>query len=329
MNKIIHPEESAGRRMAENVPTCRLSDTVDDVREKLFNEARKFDSLSYIYVLNGNDRLAGVFSIKEVFMRDGAMKAEEIMERKVVRIGPDDDQERAAILAIKHNIKAVPVTSKDHRFLGAVTSDSILDILHREHMEDMLLSAGIHKDDNVAAKTMVSPIGILAKLRLPWLIVGLFGGILAAQIITLFEGTISSHIILAAFIPLVVYMSDAIAAQTQMLYIRSLALGSFSTRRYFIKELKVGSLIGVVIASILFLATLAISGDVLIASILAVSIFLTAMTAITMGLLIAWTLFKMGKDPALGSGPFGTIAADISSLIIYFVIATTFLAVWY
>lgn len=318
-------KNSAGERMTLNVLVCSFSDTIIDIKKKIFKEASRLDFLGYVYVLDDRNRLKGVFSIKELFIKDDGIKAEEIMNKKVVRVGSEDDQERVAILAIKHNIKAVPVTSEDHHLLGVVTSDSIFNIFHEEHMEDMLLSAGIHRKDSVLVKTRESPVGLLAKVRLPWLIVGLFGGILAAQIITFFEGTLSSHFILAAFIPLVIYMSNAVAAQTQTLYIRTLALNSFSSRSYFIRDIKVGLLIGLVIAVILFLTTLAISGDIVISSILAISIFSTIITAIVVGLLTVWTLFRIGKDPALGSGPFGTIVADISSLIIYFIIATTFL----
>ncbi len=314
--------------MIFNVPICGFSDTIADVRERIFNEAGNFDSLSYIYVLDNGKRLKGVFSIKEIFIREDKMKVEEIMDRKVVRVGPEDDQERAAVLAIKYNIKAIPVTDDNHFFLGVVTSDSILDILRQEHMEDMFLSAGIHKEDNVLVKTLSSPIGVMAKIRLPWLIVGLFGGVLAAQIIRIFESPLSQHFILAAFIPLVVYMADAVASQTQMLYIRNLAMRSFSSKKYFIKEIKTGILIAMVIAAVLFVMTFIISGEVLMAMILSISIFFTVMTAITVGLFIAWILFKSGKDPAMGAGPFGTIAADISSLIIYFVIVSVSLNIW-
>lgn len=324
----VYPKESVGRRITFNVPVCGFSDTIADVRKKILEKASKLESLSYIYVLDDKERLKGVFSIKELFVRDDGVKAEEIMDRKVVMINPKDDQEKAAILAIKYNIKAIPVTSNDHRFLGVITSDSILNILHKEHIEDMLLSAGIHREDDSLVKIRSLSIGMLAKIRLPWLIVGLFGGVLAAQIITLFEGTLSSNFILASFIPLVVYISAAVAAQTQMLYVRSLALGKFSSRRYFIKEIGVGVLIGLVISAILFLIVLAISGEMIVALILTVSIFSTIMTAISVGFLISWTLFKMGKDPAIGSGPFGTIVADVSSLVLYFFIVTIFLSMW-
>ena len=327
MNKV-YPEESVGQKISFNIPVCGFLDTIADIKEKIFKEASKLDSLNYVYVLDDKEKLRGVFSIKELFIRDDGVKAEEIMDRKVIMINPQDDQEKAAVLAIKYNIKAIPVVSNDHRFLGVITSDSILNILHKEHIEDMLLSAGIHREHDSILKTRSLSIGVLAKIRLPWLIVGLFGGILAAQIITLFEGTLSSNFILASFIPLVVYIAAAVAAQTQMLYVRSLALGKFSSRRYFIKEIGVGLLIGLVISAILFLIVLAISGEMIVASILTVSIFSTIMTAISVGFLISWTLFKMGRDPALGSGPFGTIVADISSLVIYFFIVTIFLSIW-
>ncbi len=328
IDKMLYPEESAGRRMVFNVPVCEFSDTISEIRRNIFDKAAEFETLSYIYVLSGKGKLEGVFSIKELFIRSGETKAEEIMDRKVVRVRPEADQEEAAVLAIKYNIKAIPVSDKNGLFLGVIASDSILNILHREHIEDMLLSAGIYKKDEFSVKTIKAPVSLMAKIRLPWLIVGLFGGILAAQIIAFFEKPLSVNFILTAFIPLILYMCGAVASQTQTLYIRNLAVNNFSQRKYFIKEVKTGLLMGLIIATILFAISFAFTKDILVGVILSISIFLAIITSMIMAFFITWTLSRSGKDPAMGSGPFGTIVVDISGLIIYFIVVSLFFSFW-
>lgn len=315
-----YPKESAGKKATTNVPICHTKDSIKDVRARIVKNADDIETFNYIYVLDDEKKLKGVFSIKKIFSKQDNLFAEEVMDKNIVFAHPYTDQERVAVLAIKNNIKAVPIIKKDGTFLGVVPSDIILDILHQEHTEDMLLSAGIYKKDNLldaSAKT-------LAKIRLPWLIVGLFGGILAAQIITYFEATISERIILASFIPLILYVSNAVAIQTQTLYIRNLAISTFSQKNYFLKELKISLVIGSVLALIVFLISTIMFKDLIIAGILGASILLTIITAIFMATAITWILFRIKLDPALGSGPFGTIIADITSLLIYFLVASAF-----
>jgi len=314
-----YPRESAGREMISNVPLCGPSDTVSEIREKIFSRASELETINYVYVLD-RERLVGIFSLKEIFKREGGKVVESFMDKNIIKIRPYADREKAAILAVRHNLKAIPVTGEEDRFLGVIPSDVILKILHKEHVEDLFLSAGIQ--EGFSAKIIDAPIRILAKIRMPWLIVGLLGGVLAAQIARFFEEPLKTHFILAAFIPLIVYMADAVGAQTQTIYIRSLAINRFSQKEYFLKEIKVGILMGLVLSLLIFLISLIISGDALISTILSLSLFLTVLMAIVISMAIVQILSKMGKDPALGSGPFGTIIADISSLLIYFAIAS-------
>lgn len=324
--KNKYPSESAGRRMIENIPIFHPEDKISDVRKKLFEKAKEFETLNYVYVVDKERRLLGVFSIKEVFQRPEETKVENLMVRELIKAHPYTDQERIAILALKHNLKAIPVVNKENHFLGVVASDVILDILHAEYLEDILRLGGIAKYDTFSAKILQAPVGILTKLRLPWLILGLFGGLLAAQIVNLFEGNLKTHFILAAFIPLIVYMADAVGTQTETLFIRSLAVDlKLNIRNYFFKEIKVSVLIALVLGALLTLISFTWLGLPHIGIILGISLFLTIVVAFLIGLLIPYLLNKFKKDPALGSGPFGTIIRDVLSLIIYFSVASLML----
>ena len=315
-----YPLESAGRKIIFNIPTCSPDDNILNVKESVFANAQNLETFNYIYVIN-EGKLVGVFSLKEIFRRKENERVGNFMNKTIVKASPFDDQEKIAILAIKHELKAIPITDKNNYFLGIIPSDIILDILHKEHVEDILFLAGINSKE----ASLESSEKILAKVRLPWLIVGLFGGILAAQITIIFEEPLKDYFILAAFIPLIVYMADAVGSQTQTLYIRNLALNNFSKKNYFLKEIKTGVLMALVLSVLFFIISTIISSQVLIGTILSISLFLTIMAAITISVLIVKALLKLGKDPALGSGPFATIIADISSLMIYFSVATLLL----
>jgi magnesium transporter len=322
--KKEYPKDSAGEKMINNVPICSSSSKVDEVRQNIISKASELETINYVYVVD-NKKLVGVFSLKEVFRRKKDEKISSFMDKEIVKIRPHSDQEKAAFLAIKHNLKSIPVTSKDNDFLGIIPSDIIMNILHEEHVEDVFLSAGLHKGNDFSGKIIDASVMSLAKIKIPWLIVGLFGGLLAAQVTTLFEAPLKAHFLLAAFIPLILYMSGAVCSQTQALFIRNLSNGNFSQKKYLLKEIKSAFLVALALVFLLSTVVIILSGSFLITFILSVSLFLTVLATVFLSIFVSQSLFKMGKDPALGSGPFGTIIADISSLLIYFTVATLLL----
>jgi len=326
VNQKTYPPETAGRKMIENVPLAFSKEKILDVKKRLFEKMEEFETINYIYVVNQDKKLLGVFSVKEVFRKPEENKVEEIMQTEVIKARPYTDQERIALLALKYNLKAIPVVDKEEHFLGVVTSDTILDILHSEHIEDILRSAGVHNSVYFPSKVMKTPVGILAKARIPWLIIGLLGGILGAQIANFFETPLQTHFALVAFIPLMVYMADAVGTQTQTLIARNLALDlGFSFKKYLLKEIKVSLLIALILGIFLSIISILWYRLLFLGLILGISLFLTIITAIFIGSLIPYLLQKFKQDPAIGSGPFATIITDICSLGIYFSVATILL----
>lgn len=322
-----YPPKSAGRRMIENVPLAFSEERVLDVKNKLLEKIKDYETINYIYVVDKQKKLIGVFSIKELFGQSEKIKVGEMMKTEIVKVRPRTDQERVAILALKHNLKAIPVVDKEDNFLGVVTSDVILDILHSEDIEDFLRTAGIHSP---VAETLKGNSLILTKIRIPWLIFGLLGGIFAAQIVGFFETPLKSHFILAAFIPLIVYIADAVGSQTGTLFIRSLVLNNqLGIKKYLLREIKTSILMGLILGSFLLLLSIFwFDTPYFIGIILGVSLFFTILIAILIGIIIPFLLQKLKKDPALGSGPLATIITDITSLVIYFSTATLLLKIF-
>jgi len=318
------PPESAGRLMIKNVPLVSPEERILDVKNMLFEKMRELETINYVYVIDKNKKLIGVFSIKEIFRQPEEKKVKEIMEAEVVKVRPYTDQERVAILALKHNLKSIPVVNKENQFLGVVPSDIILDILHSENMEDFLRFAGIHKiEDFSPAKYFKTPIKTSVKARVPWLIIGLFGGVFAAQIIGFFKYTLEVKLILAAFIPLITYMAGAISTQTATLFVRNIAFDpKMNVKKYLFKELKTGFIIALICGSLISIYSLGRFHSPYLGIVLGTSLFLATLIAITIGTFIPWLLQKFKKDPALGTGPLATVLQDVTSVTVYLIIAT-------
>jgi len=313
--------------LTDKVPTASLSTTVRDI-EKLLDTEKKdqFETINYIYVLSDNRTLKGVVSIKEIFRNSRETEVSKIMTTDLVTVRSHSSQERAAMLAIKHNIKAIPVVDRDDRFLGVIPSDTILDILHREHIEDVLYEAGIGKFNNPITELINASAFDHLKRRLPWLIVGLLGGILAASIVSGFNTLIEELVLLAAFLPAIVYIGDAVGAQSQTILIRSLAIDkTMSIKKYISRELIVGSTIGVIIGVFAGIISKVFWGDFTLALIVATSLFLTVLISSVIAIILPLLFQKASIDPAIGSGPIATVLRDILSIVIYFTIASFFL----
>ena len=325
--KMKFPPESAGRRMITSVPTGLPEERILDIRKRLFEKAQEFETLNYIYILDREGRLTGVVSLKDVFQKPEESRMEDLMVKEVIKVSPRTDQEKVAILALRHNLKSIPVVSKENLFLGAVPSDVILEILHSENIEDILRFAGVSRYNTFSDRIFQASPKILTKLRLPWLILGLFGGLLAAQIVSFFEASLQTHFVLAAFIPLIVYMADAVGTQTETLFIRSLVY-PLNIKKYFFKETEVSFSIALVLGVLLTLISYFWFKLPYIGIILGISLFFTIMAAFLLGLLVPYFLNKLKEDPAIASGPIGTIIRDILSLILYFSIASLLLKIF-
>jgi magnesium transporter len=321
INKSVYPPETAGRLMVKNVPVIGQKATIGQVEALLIKETAKFETINYIYVLSKRRKLKGVISLKEVFRENKNTPVERLLTQEIVSVRSYTDQERIAFLALRHNLKAVPVVDKDNHFLGVVTSDDILHILDNEAVEDILRFGGIIPKgpfDNILSIPLFKSL----LHRLPWLILGLFGGLLAAGIVNRFEETLSRNLILAAFIPLIVYMADAIGTQMEAFIIRDLAVNpKIAFLKYFSRQIGIVSILGVVISLTLFLISFILFSNPKISLVLTLALFFAVLSSVFTGLVIPYFFGKLKLDPANASGPIATIIQDVLSVLVYFLIA--------
>lgn len=325
--KIIHKHKTsypfAEKKITEKVPIAFLEDKIGNIEKKLFKDIKKFETINYIYIVNKSCKLKGVISIKELFRQAKNKQVKEVMNKKIIVARPHTSLEKASYLAVKYNIKAIPIVDKNNVFLGILPNDEILYTTYKEISEDIFRLAGVHRPKMIVDNVLELSIWKSFKHRFPWLFVGLIGGIVAAKIIGLFEHTLKQNIILAAFLPLMVYMSGVVVTQMQAFIIRDLAINSkFSFLKYFFKQFGIVFLMGVFSSIVLCAISFVLYQNLSIGFMLGLALLAAISSSVVIGLVFPYVLSKMKFDPANASGPIAAIIQDILSIIVYFSIAS-------
>ncbi|HIK45754.1 MAG TPA: magnesium transporter [Leptolyngbyaceae cyanobacterium M65_K2018_010] len=311
-------QETAAEHLVQRVITAQLSETVGTVLARIPGQG--FDSIEDVYVLDPQGRLVGLARLTDLLALPSQQDLATVMAVDPPRAYPTDDQERVAGLAVDHHLAAVPVTDREGYFLGVVPAPALIAILRREHIEDLHRLAGIQRESNQALRALEAPPQRRTRDRLPWLLVGLLGSILATFIVSRFEQTLESRVAVAFFVPGIVYLADAIGTQTEAIAVRGLSLSQNSIKRLLLGELRTGLMIGLCLGGLSWPLVWLGFRDVYLALAVALAILIAGGVATTVGLLFPWMLYRSGKDPAFGSGPVATIVQDVLSLLIYFVI---------
>jgi magnesium transporter len=311
--------ETAGGIMVQKVPTARRTDPVHSVLDRIAKES--WDDIHSIYIVSPDDGLLGVVPIHTLLASSKTQKVEKIMVPVKFSVTPEKDQERVVIEAIRNDVRFVPVVDKNNHFLGAITDDQIVDVLHEEHLEDSLRSSGIRGKGSQILELFDASFKHIILARLPWLIVGLGVGLAASLIISQFEDFLDKNVALAFFISMIAYMSDAIGTQSETIFIRSITVLNFNKFTYIVRELLVGVVLGALMGFFAGVAAFVISHSMGIALAVGVSLLLSMSVATVLACITPLVLKAFGKDPAIGSGPFTTALQDLISITIYFLIA--------
>jgi magnesium transporter len=213
----------------------------------------------------------------------------------------------------------VPVVDEHSRLLGVVPPEQLLAILRREHIEDLHRFAGIANGTNHTREALETPPLKRVRQRLPWLLVGLAGSLVATLVMAAFEQALTTRIAVAFFVPGIVYLADAIGTQTEAVAVRGLSLNHFpSLGALLAGELATGTLIGLALATLALPLAWAAFGSFALAAAVAGAIVAAGAAACGVGLLLPWLLSRLGHDPAHGSGPLATVIQDVLTLLVYF-----------
>lgn len=323
----LHPShpEAAKSHMVTKVSTATANDSVDVVLKLLQNPGAEFDTVDYTYVLGEDKTLVGVVSIKELLNADGSDKLADIMHKKVAVVHPHTDQERVAMIALKQNIKVVPIVDQENHFLGVVPSDTILNILQWEHTEDLLRLSGVRGKGEKLRNIVKAGVFSMSKARIPSILIGVLGGLFATSVVEYFEKSLEEELVLAFFIPVMLYICAAVGTQTGTILVRTLATEEVKIHKYVIRELLIGSIIATLVGGLMFSVVFFWFKSHLVALTIGISLLIGVMTATLIGVFVPLTLFKFKKDPAVSGGPFINILQDILTLVIYFSVASVVL----
>ena len=312
-------EKLAASLATQAVPTVPSSMTVGEVEQLLLRDVGSFKSIDYIYVVDGG-YLAGVASIKDVFRQAKDVPMAGVMARELASVNPRTHRERIAYLALKRNLKAIPVVGDGGVFLGVVLSDTILKILEHEAAEDLLHVSGVQR-----SHAMGQRLSLFSSLRhrLPWLLVGMAGGIGAAGIVGEFHEILERHVLLAGFVPLVMYVAGATAVQTQSFLIRDLAADpTLKFGRYLVRQAAITACIAAVVGAAMAAVGTLLSLPVNVTYAVAISLAVAVLSSVVTGCLVPYLFARVRQDPADASGPLTTIIQDVGGVAIYFVVAS-------
>jgi len=313
---------TASEHVCRLVPVTSPQTTAGELRQTMAGV--HFESATHIGVCD-RGKLVGVLRIEDFFGALPDEKIGDIMDADPPLVAPGIDQEKAAWKAVQHGESALAVIDEGGVFVGFIPPDVLLAILLHEHEEDMARVGGFLRDSSMARTASEEAVTKRFWHRVPWLLVGLLGALLAADIVGAFEQQLQANVMLAFFIPGIVYLADAVGTQTEALVIRGLSVG-VPIGRVVRQEILTGLIVGVALAAAFFPLGWWRWGDTSMAIAVALSILAACATASFVALSLPWTLNRFGIDPAFGSGPLATVIQDLLSVIIYLVIATVIMA---
>jgi magnesium transporter len=276
----------------------------------------RYETVADVAVLDG-ERLVGLVPIERVLAASPATPISSIMDSEPPVVGPGLDQERAAWQMIRHGESSLAVVDEDGRFRGLIPPARMLAVLLEEHEEDMARLGGYLASTEHARSAAEERVPRRLWHRLPWLLLGLAGAMLAAAIVGSFEEQLTEEVLLAFFVPGVVYMADAVGTQTEAVVIRGIAVG-VPARHVVRRELLTGLMIGAVVATVFFPLAWAAWADASVAVGVALALFASCATATIVAMGLPYLLHALGRDPAFGAGPLATVIQDLLSIVIYF-----------
>lgn len=323
-----YPEGSAGSIMTTEFVAINENTTTEEAIDILRASAPSAETVYYIYVVNDEDVLVGVLSLRELIITPPNWTVGHIMHSHIKSVGDYMDQEEVASLVSRYDIMAVPVVNDDFHIVGIVTVDDILDVIEEETTEDVLRMAGSHEDEMDEDDGFCVKIVKAVKARFPWLLLTLFGGFVSGLIMDNIEEDLATVVALTYFIPMLMGLGGNVGTQSSTVTVRGISLGQVDSSHLFINVLResligltvgVGCAVVLCIVSFIWLKSFALS--VLVGITLLCNMFISAFV----GTFVPLTLKRVGVDPAVASAPFISTAIDIIGLLIYAILASAFM----
>ena len=318
---LTYPENTAGGLMAKELIKVNEKWAVLRCVKEMRKQAEEVDKVYTIYVVDDDDVLLGTLSLKKLLLSPEKTFIKNIYNEKVFSVKANSDDEEVANIMEKYDLIVLPVVDDLNRLIGRITIDDVVDVMKEEAMEDYNKASGISEQVDASDNILT-----LTRARLPWLLIGLMGGIMGAEVIGIFD--IENNIELAFFTPLIAAMGGNVGVQSAAIIVQGLAsnnLGMDSLAQRLIKELGVALLNGIICSGLIMIITSLIGYPNSISFTVSISLMAVIIFAALFGTFIPLVLDKYKVDPALATGPFITTVNDVLGLFIYFMIGKLFL----
>jgi len=318
---LNYEEDTAGGLMAKELIKVNENWTTLRCLKEMRKQATQVKKVHTIYVVNEEDKLVGTLSLRKLLLTENRINISEITNYEIISVLASVDDEEVANIMNKYDLIVIPVIDKGGVLLGRITIDDVMDVVKEEAEKDYQMASGISEDVESS-----DSIFQLTRARLPWLLIGLFGGILGAKVIGIFD--IEENIELAFFIPLIAAMGGNVGVQSAAIVVQGIANESIrinSILSKLLKEFGVALLNGIICSFLIFGTTYLLGYDMNLSITISLSLLAVIIFAALFGTFVPLTLDKYKIDPALATGPFITTVNDILGLYIYFLIGQYFL----
>ncbi len=315
---LQYDEDTAGGLMGTEMIVVNENWSMPECIKQMRMQAEDMDEIYYVYVVDNDEKLRGILPLKKLITHPSASKIKHVMEEDPASVKADTPIDEVALDFEKYNLVAMPVIDSIGRLVGRITVDDVMDQVREASERDYQLASGLSTDVETS-DTLLDQ----TKARLPWLLIGIFGGIGNSWILGGFESSIAQNAALALFIPMIAGTGGNVGTQSSAIVVQGLANGSLDVKdsaKQLFKEIGVGLINALVISLMVFAYNYFTDTDKLVTLSVSLSLFAVVIFASVFGTFVPLTLEKLKIDPALATGPFVTITNDIIGIVIYMVI---------
>ncbi|MBK6833862.1 MAG: magnesium transporter [Bacteroidetes bacterium] len=315
---LNYEEGTAGSLMAKELVSVYAHETVSACIEEIRQQTDNVDVMYAVYVVDEKERLIGMLSLKKLVISPPSALIQDIFDSEIISVKTHTDTGEISDIMRKYDLVVLPVVDTFGRLVGRITIDDVVDVIREEAEKDIQRMSGISDDVDSSDK-----IWRLSRARIPWLLVGMCGGIIGSRIISSYEGQIQIHPEMAFFIPLIGAMGGNVGVQSSAIIVQGLANNTLKDEKLvpkLMKELGVGLINGLICSSLIFGYNILISDSFQLASVVSIALITVILFASFLGTFVPLTLYRFKINPALATGPFVTTLNDILGITIYFLV---------
>ena len=317
---LQYDEDTAGGLMSTEMVVVNGNWSMPECLKEMRQQAEELDDIYYIYVVDDDERLCGLFPLKKMITSPSVSKVKHVMETNIISVDVDTPIDEVTMLIEKYNLVAIPVVDKINRLVGQITVDDIMDEVREQTEHDQQLTAGLTQDVETSDSVFVQ-----SKARLPWLIIGMLGGIGSSLLLNCFTNTLGNHPEMALFIPLLAGMGGNVGTQSSAIAVQGLANNSLNPKhifRHILKEMVVAIINATILSLMVYVYNFFMYGALDIVTLaVPLSLFVVVLFASGFGTFIPMVLERININPAVATGPFIQIINDLSGMTFYMIIS--------